>query len=119
MIKLDLPIPPSTNNLYFNAGRGGGRRVTPEYTRWRWGAYVALKEHDFRSFEGAILGPYKLTILLPQNFRGDCSNRIKSAEDFLVEQRVTPDDRHCVKVSAERSADVASGRCHIIVEAAP
>ena len=110
-IVLDLPLCPSTNGLYLNnVGKGHkGRRVAPDYSVWQWSAAVALKAQA----PGFVSGPYQLRIFVPANMRGDVSNRVKAVEDFLVTQSVTPDDRHCVHVSAERSPDVQPGRMRV------
>lgn len=41
--------------------------------------------------------------------RGDVSNRIKIAEDFLVSRQLTSDDANNVRVAAERSKRVPDG----------
>lgn len=121
MIRLSLPIPPSVNALFANNyGRGRkGRRPTPEYTAWRWHALVALREQLVTPAEGKtplVDGPYKLRLFLPRAMRGDISNRIKAAEDFLVAHRITSDDRHNCHVTVERSDDVALGVCIVEID---
>ena len=50
--------------------------------------------------------------------RGDCSNRLKAAEDYLVSRDITADDKHNWKVSVERDPAIEKGFCEIQVEAA-
>ncbi len=52
-----------------------------------------------------------MTLRLPRKMRGDCSNRIKAVEDFLVAHRVTPDDRHDDHPEALRDDAVPPGMC--------
>ena len=113
MIRLTLPIPPSVNELYLNnAGRGRHRRVAPVYTDWRWRALIALKAQIVEPIES---GKWRMTLRLPRAMRGDCSNRIKAVEDFLVANKITPDDRHNDHPEAFRDDAVPAGQCVVEV----
>ena len=115
MIRLELPIPPSANNLFLNPPRPRMRRpVSPIYTRWQWEARAALP----KPLPEAIKGPYRLRLLLPMNMRGDVDNRLKAASDFLVSFALIPNDRHALSVMAERSVEVRAGWSIVEVEAA-
>jgi crossover junction endodeoxyribonuclease RusA len=111
---LVLPIPPSTNKLYANLEKGG-RTKTAKYKAWLKQAdqYLLAQKRGLIKVSGAL----EIKVMLPSSMRGDCSNRIKAAEDYLVSREITPDDRHNVKVSAERDATVEPGTCRIMVEA--
>jgi Holliday junction resolvase RusA-like endonuclease len=92
-----LPMPPSTNALYFNVPRKG-RVKTQAYTKWleqadRWCLVNKTKI-------GTVLGSCELQIRVPKS-RGDVSNRIKALEDYLVSRKITGDDKHNRKVSIE------------------
>lgn len=119
MIRLELPLPPSSNNAYINV-LGRGRVRSKAHAEWKRSASWEMVLSCCGSLreKTKIEGPFRLAIYLPNKIRGDVSNRVKLAEDLLVELGVTPDDRHAVSVHAERSADVAPGRCLIVVEAA-
>ena len=96
---INLPVPPSVNALYANrkGGRGPGRYKTATYKAWLANAdtyYLAQKRRV-----DPVSGPAIVTIRIPANTRGDVSNRIKAAEDFLVSRGITNDDRHNHKVS--------------------
>src|SRR5512146_1143626 len=82
-----LAVPPSTNNLYANVGKG--RRKKPAYSAWIRGELKALVAQRARPVEP----PVSLHIVLPEKTRGDASNRIKPCEDLLVKAGVIPDDR--------------------------
>ena len=97
---LRLPIPPSVNEMYYNrkGGKGRGRIKTAKYRKWiaeadKW--YLEQKKNIQR-----VTGPYELSIKLPK-IRGDLSNRIKIAEDYLVSREITSDDRYNRKISIE------------------
>lgn len=120
--RVELPLPISLNNAYANrkpsGAKGpksfrGGRYPTKEHTAWKkaaaWELAIAKPPK--------ITGPYRFEILVPDKMRGDVSNRIKLAEDLLVEQGVTPDDSQCVSSMAMRSLGVPKGRCIVIVGA--
>lgn len=110
--RFTLPIPPSLNNAYANSKDGRGRFPSKQHKEWKIAAGWLLKQ----SVRPKITGPYRFTILLPENMRGDCSNRLKLAEDLLVEHGITPDDSKAVSALAERSAKVVPMTCVVIVE---
>lgn len=111
-----LPMPPSTNNLFAN-GKNGGRFKTAAYKAWRTEAgYRLLAQHP-EKHKGDVILAMRFG---PRIANADVTNRIKAAEDLLVELRVIEDDRFVVKVSAEWAdvqgceidivrADIASG----------
>lgn len=107
---LDLPIPPSVNNMF--PGRAG-RFKSAQYKAWIKAAGWELKAQGV----GSVSGPYVLTLELPEKMPGDLDNRLKGISDLLVAHRLTPDDRHAVSVTACRSPDVLKDRCRVRVEA--
>ena len=112
MQRFDLPLCPTANNLYLNPPKPHMRRPPSRlYQDWKWAAYYDLKKQDYSRIEGK----YILRIFVPDSLRYDGSNRIKAVEDFLKDW-VTPDDRYCVKVSAEKRADIPAGRMAVEVE---
>lgn len=121
---LTLPVPPSINDAYRNVSqkeriaaisRGKkpprGRRKSYEYFAWERQA-----DKYYQAQKRAITpmtGPLEITIRLPMKMRGDATNRIKCAEDYLVSRGITGDDKHNHKVTVER-ADVAE--CEIEIK---
>ena len=108
IFRAEITIPPSSNGAYTNVP-GRGRVPIAQHKAWKLAAgweLAALKTPKF-------VCPYRLTIMLPAKMAGDVSNRVKLAEDLLVNLRITPDDRNAVSVTAMRSADVPKGRCVI------
>ena len=95
-----LPTPPSVNSLYFNrkSGNGRGRVKTPAYRKWLAEAdgWYLTQKRQIQCQSGKL----RIEICLPK-IRGDASNRIKAAEDYLVSRGITGDDRHNHKVSVE------------------
>jgi hypothetical protein len=120
---LTLPIPPSVNAAYGNrrAGKGAGEEgpwpvqdqgpqgVAGEADKW----FLTQK----RGLQ-VVTGPAMVCIKLPMKMRGDVSNRIKLAEDFLVTRCLTSDDSQSLFVGAVRSVDVPDGQCEIVVKPA-
>ncbi len=91
MLTLQLPFPPTTNNLFFNLpGRRGGRAPTKGYKAWKDRAAVAIR----RQAPAPIAGPVTLSIELgrPDRRRRDLSNYIKALEDALVHHELIDDD---------------------------
>jgi Holliday junction resolvase RusA-like endonuclease len=87
---LKLPVlPPSTNNLYFNAP-GAGRVKTRQYRDWIAQCGLLLK----RQITGRLMGRVDITIKLEDKHpRRDASNTVKPIEDLLVELGAIQDDR--------------------------
>lgn len=108
----EIALPPSSNGAYANAKRG--RIKTQKHKDWKLCAGWEIKAARPPTFPGK----YLFSILLPEKMRGDVSNRVKLAEDLLVELGVTPDDRHAIGVRAVRSAAVPNGRAVVQVESA-
>lgn len=118
VIELNLPIPPSVNHAYptVKTKTGKHQRVKSKECRdWIKQADAWLMTQKTKYVHANIAGPITLRILLPVEMRGDVSNRTKVAEDYLVRRNITPDDRYSRKVSAERSADVATGMCRVVI----
>ena len=111
-MKITLPLPPSTNHLYANV-RGIGRVKTVRYKQWIKAAdgYLLAQKRDLTP----IAGPVELTVFINPKTRGDTSNRIKAAEDYLVSRELTDDDIHTWKVSCERTQFVPEGECVVFV----
>ena len=84
-----LPLPPSFNNLYANAGRKG-RVITPGYRDWiveaGWEFKLARVE--------PVKGPYRLEIVIGRQGRRqtDLANREKAISDLMVKHRLVEDD---------------------------
>ncbi len=97
-----LPMPPSTNRLFANVARKGRVR-SRVYSDWSTEAGWALKQQPRHSFPGDV----ELSMRFgPRDRRSDVTNRIKAAEDLLVEHGIIADDRFVVRAVAEWAADV-------------
>jgi Holliday junction resolvase RusA-like endonuclease len=83
---ITLPMPPSTNALFFN--RKGGRTRTPEYEAWLEHAGHVLNRQSVKPVEGRV----DVQIDLDDSRRGDADNRIKPVLDFLVKRGVLKGD---------------------------
>lgn len=89
MIVYDLPLPPSTNNL-FSTGLGRKRYVSAKYNTWR-------KDADrFLMAQGrleVISGPVQVRITIRDDVHRDLDNCCKAILDFLVSHGIIEDDR--------------------------
>lgn len=92
-----IPRPPSANNAFRNLP-GGGRARTHGYTKWREEAGWEIRSQRPAKFSG----PFEVEILCPRpdNRARDIDNLIKPILDCLVKAGVTPDDKHCQRVTA-------------------
>ena len=92
---VEIPIPPSMNNAYFNLAKGKGRAKTSDYKAWK---NNTAKEIQMRVPAALrIGGPVSVSILLPSKMPGDVDNRIKGVLDALVASGRIDDDRNVVK----------------------
>ena len=87
---LQLPFPPTTNNLYANAARGRGRFPTKSYKVWRERAGVAIRRQAPVPIKGAVM--LNIELGRPDRRRRDLSNYIKALEDALVQHGLIEDD---------------------------
>lgn len=96
-IVVEIPVPPSANNLFLNTP-GHGRVRTKAYRQWTRLAGWRVKEQR----PGRIVGPYRLHLRLPNATRGDVDNRLKATLDLLVSLGVVDDDRLAQDVRVSR-----------------
>lgn len=88
----DLPIPPSTNNLYVNTRNG---RVLSEKGReWKDAAALIVRMCKLRPWVASVRKPFGIeyTVVGPVNMSRDLANCEKIMTDVLVECGVIPGD---------------------------
>lgn len=91
-IALALPFPPSTNNLFETAPRGG-RVLTKRYREWREAAHAEILRQKPR----LAMGPVEVTITLEDRpGRHDADNHIKAVLDCLVEHGLIGGDHSAI-----------------------
>lgn len=84
---LNLPVPPSANNLHANSPHRRGRYKTGEYRDW-------IKVAGWCLIEGKpIHGPVRVSIVAPHNGRRDLDNHAKPCIDLLVSNGLIDSDR--------------------------
>jgi Holliday junction resolvase RusA-like endonuclease len=88
---ITLPVPPSTNALYFNR-KTGGRAKTNKYKAWIQQAEGVLLEHVWK---GVRFGkePVRIRVIPPFNGRRDLDNCLKAIGDVLVSSQMLSSDR--------------------------
>lgn len=89
-IVLELPAPPSVNNLFLNLGKGKGRTRSPEYRAWQAEAGWLVQA----SRQSRIDGPVSVWLYVEENSRRDLDGYAKAALDLLVAHRLIQDDRN-------------------------
>jgi Holliday junction resolvase RusA-like endonuclease len=110
---INLPTPPSVNNLFFNGKAGKGRIKTPEYQDWIREAGTLLAIQRPRGVPG------KVSLLIevgePKTARRmDVANREKAAVDLLVSHRIIEgDDQRFVREITLRWAPIEGIRMTI------
>jgi Holliday junction resolvase RusA-like endonuclease len=110
---ITLPMPPSTNALFFNGKPGRGRIKTPEYQDWIREAGTLLAIQKPRGIPG------KVSLLIevgePKTARRqDVCNREKGTIDLLVSHRIIEgDDQRFVREVTMRWAPIEGIRITI------
>lgn len=114
---LDIPLPPSTNNLFVNVV-GKGRRKSGEYKSWCNAAAWKIRASDnYARFRG----PFSVEIVLPPDIRIDPDNAIKPLIDALKVAGVIVDDGPKYQRGGSYSigdARFPNGGCMVTVRAA-
>lgn len=131
-VTFDLPMPPSTNNLYRNVsakeraawqGRGRGklrgRRKTDAYEKWLSLATSEMMAQRSGRGDQPFLVPVKVTVRLREAAFGDVDNRLKSLLDVCTLMSVWDDDKLVHEIDLRR--DPLEGvhkryDCRIIIE---
>lgn len=90
-ITIDLPFPPSVNNLFANGSKG--RFPTQQYRDWQAAAgWKILADRP-----GRLPGPVKITLILEEKHgRRDLDNLVKAPLDLLVKHSVIDGDHRTV-----------------------
>ena len=116
MIVLNLPYPPSVNNL-FPTGKSGRRFKSDEYSAWLEHAATCVSWKAKK----VITGPYTMTATFdrPDRRARDLGNLEKAVSDLLVSLNVVKDDRHAQRITLQwGSADpVKPARVVVTLEA--
>ncbi len=109
-----LPLPPSANKLWQPCILRGkpALRCSPEYTAWQWEAWASLRQQDPPHLPN---GDYEASFVVPM--RRDIDNSLPAVLDLLARHSITPNDKFCVRMTAEKRRDVPAGECFVTVEA--
>ena len=111
-VVIDLPMPPTTNTLFYNAGRLGRIR-TKEYDAWIKEAGWKLASQRPRQVTGRVSIIIEVSDAESTD-TWDVANREKAAVDLLVTHRIIPgDSKRWVREITMRWADVAGVRITI------
>lgn len=108
-LTIDLPMPPSMNNM-FTAAHGGskyGRGLSPEYKAWRDVARIVVKRAWIAAGKPQIGKPYVVRIQLNLNHKSDIGNREKAITGF-------PGDQWVDRITIERSTLVEAARVSVV-----
>jgi hypothetical protein len=113
----DLPLPPSSNNMFTAITVKGKQRriISREYKAWRKDAAVKLIEQWDAADRPTIGKPYAIHIELNVNYQSDIFNREKALTDLLVETIPGfPDDCWINRGIVERNRDIVAARVEVV-----
>ena len=106
MVSFELPIPPSTNALFFNVpkAQGGGRAKTKRYQDWIALSRDALRRQKARP----LFGQFIIDIECSEKSRLDLGNHEKPITDLLVFHGVLEDDnkKHVREINLKWSGSI-------------
>jgi Holliday junction resolvase RusA-like endonuclease len=88
-LTLTLPVPPSLNNAFANAG--DRRVIAGPYASWRRAAGWCVQT----ARAPRVAGPFAVDFDFWRHLPGDLDNRIKGLLDLFVAHKITDDDRAC------------------------
>lgn len=92
-VRLLLPTPPSTNNLFINrCGALAGRGKTVGYKLWLHEAGWLIKQQLGAFSPPLVAGIVAVDILAPLNRRRDLDNALKALLDLIVKMGIISDD---------------------------
>jgi crossover junction endodeoxyribonuclease RusA len=112
-VTLNLPLPPSTNNLFVTIPKKGRVR-SQDYCRWHKRAFDELTAQK----AGKVKGRFSIVISVGRiKRRADVDNRSKAILDLLAGV-VTDDDSYCERMSIGWSDEVPAERVSVTVRAA-
>ena len=117
MIEATLPLPPSTNNLFFTL-KNGRRAKTTQYKDWQRIARAGL----LAAYNGAGRPQYapkggmRLSVRIGTGYRRDISNCLKPIEDLIVATLPVPDDRYNEIIEVSRDMTI-EGFAHVRIAA--
>jgi hypothetical protein len=113
MIEATLPLPPSTNNLFFTL-KNGKRAKTTQYKDWQRIALAELAVAFVNAGRPAFdpKARMRLSVRVGASYRRDISNCIKPIEDLLVAALPLPDDRYNDVVEVSRDLSI-EGFAHV------
>lgn len=90
-LRLSIPVPPSTNNLFVARRDGKGRAKTSSYEAWIGAAGKWILTQKRRLIDG----PVRVEIMAPVNRKRDIDNIIKPTLDLLSKiMGIIQDDRY-------------------------
>ncbi len=118
MIELQLPWPPTTNNLYTSyrsKSKGKIRRLlSPEAKAYK-GKVAWICRSQLGSYE-PLKGRIHMAMKLhaPNERRCDLDNRLKIVQDALTDARVWIDDEQIDSLSVMRGPVSSNGGCVIL-----
>jgi len=98
VIRLELPLAPSTNRLW-RVGKGGRMYRAPEYVAWLEEAGWMIKEQTKNQISGAYV--LHISATKPDRRKRDLDNLLKSTSDLLVKMKIVEDDSECRGIAAE------------------
>lgn len=119
MIILDLPAPPSVNQVWRASHKNRRFYKDKTYRAWIMEAGKLWLVQRAKLKLKSITGEFLVTIIVSEKFYGkrDLDNFAKATLDLLKSLQITADDRHCRKLVVIWAQDIPSD-IRVVVEAA-
>lgn len=113
----DLPMPPSSNNMFTAIMvKGKSRRIiSRDYKAWKTKAGALLLEQWEAADKPTISPPYQVHIEVNLSHQGDIANREKAITDLLVATIPGfPGDQWVNRMLIERNRDIPAARVEVV-----
>jgi len=114
MIYVNLPLPPSVNNLWRSISRKYGKISVIKSSKYKEWLHYAGSELNSQK-PTPVCGEYCLEIFLPENMKGDIDNRIKAINDLLAQHGLIENDRFNKRLVVDFDKNISTSRCKIYV----
>lgn len=102
----DLPMPPTTNNMFSTDFKTKRRFTSKAYAAWKREAGDTLGAQYAAYGSPSVHRPVAVHIRLGINYQSDIANREKAITDLLVATLDMPDDRYIDRLLIERDPSV-------------
>ena len=113
-VSLTVPLPPTTNHLFYNS-KEGGRRKSGKYKQWLQGCRTEVLVQQAKCLPDKRPLRIGIGVELDRDKGGDVDNRIKAILDMLQDSGVIENDKWADDVRIVRYPPSDNPRVRVII----